>query len=219
MSHTKQPTVVDRDIAAAIERIRTGGIILVRDSESREDEGDFVCAASLVTAEEVAFMAVHGRGLICTPIEEAVAARLDLHPMARENTESHGTAFTVSVDGAHGVGSGISAADRARTIATLVDPESVPADLRRPGHVFPLVGRTGGVRARPGHTEAAIDLAKLAGLPPAGVICEVLREDGEPARGTELEGIATRFGMPLITIEDLIRYLEEEHHERSRRTA
>jgi 3,4-dihydroxy 2-butanone 4-phosphate synthase/GTP cyclohydrolase II len=207
------------EIVTAIERIRTGGIILVRDSESREDEGDFVCAASLAAPEHIAFMAVHGRGLICTPIPEEVATRLELHPMARENTESHGTAFTVSVDGAHGVGSGISAADRARTIATLVNPGSVPSDLRRPGHVFPLVARAGGVRVRPGHTEAAVDLAELAGLPPAGVICEVLREDGEPARGKELEGIAKRFAMPLITIEDLIRYLEEEDHDRSRRTA
>lgn len=210
-------TSVER-VTAAIETIRRGGIIIVRDSEDREDEGDFVCAAAHAGPEQIAFMATYGRGLICTPITAERARRLELHPMAPENTESHGTAFTVSVDGAHGVGSGISAHDRSRTIATVLDPATRPADLRRPGHVFPLVARDGGVQERPGHTEAAVDFARLAGQDPSGVICEILRDDGEMARGDELEVIARRFGMPLVSIGDLILYLEEEH-DGSRRTA
>ncbi len=202
-----------RKRAAAVERVEgalcelaAGRLILVRDDESRENEGDLLCAADTATGENIAFMAVHGRGLVCQAITTETAEQLGLGQMARENTESHGTAFTVSVDAVHGTTTGISAQDRARTIATIVDPAGSRADLRKPGHVFPIVARDGGVFARPGHTEAAVDLARLAGFRPSGVICEVLNDDGTMARGPELEAMADRFGLVLLSIEDLIRY-------------
>ncbi|WP_245874147.1 3,4-dihydroxy-2-butanone-4-phosphate synthase [Alkalispirochaeta sphaeroplastigenens] len=193
-------------MARAIDVIRTGGMILVRDNEDRENEGDLVCAAEHATEDLIAFMAVHGRGLICQPLTEAIAARLELGPMAPVNTDGLSTAFTVSVDARQGVTTGISAADRARTIAAVIDPGTTPGDLRRPGHVFPLVAREGGVLVRPGHTEAAVDLARLAGLVPSGVICEVLNDDGTMARGPDLEALSRRFDLPLISVADLIAY-------------
>ncbi|TVR69920.1 MAG: 3,4-dihydroxy-2-butanone-4-phosphate synthase [Spirochaetaceae bacterium] len=195
-----------RRIEEALQEIRAGGLILVRDDEGRENEGDLLCAAEHATPENIAFMAVHGRGLICQPVTAERARRLNLEPMAPVNTESHGTAFTVSVDAATGITTGISAADRAHTIAVTIAAETVPDDLRRPGHVFPLVAREGGVLARKGHTEAAVDLARLAGLIPSGVICEVLNDDGSMARGPELEEMARRHGLPLVSVADLIAY-------------
>ena len=186
--------------------IGSGGIVLARDNEDRENEGDLICAADRANPGNIAFMAVHGRGLVCHSITQDVADRLCLAPMAGENTESHGTAFTVSVDAARGTTTGISAADRARTVAVIISPESGPEDLRRPGHMFPLVARPGGVFERQGHTEAAVDLARLAGLKPSGVICEVLNDDGTMARGPQLVAMAERFDMPLVTVEDLVIY-------------
>jgi 3,4-dihydroxy 2-butanone 4-phosphate synthase / GTP cyclohydrolase II len=204
-SGTERQAAIER-IEEALQAIRAGRIILVRDDEGRENEGDLLCAAQHATAENIAFMAVHGRGLICHPVTAEMARRLNLNPMAPVNTESHGTAFTVSVDAAAGITTGISAADRARTIAVTIAEETVPEDLRRPGHVFPLVAREGGVLVRKGHTEAAVDLARLAGLVPSGVICEVLNDDGTMARGPELEALAQRHEMLLVSVEDLITY-------------
>ena len=190
----------------ATETIAGGGLVLVLDRADRENEGDLVCAAEHATAEHIAFMAVYGRGLICAPITEQAAARLRLDPMVRESTDRYGTAFTVSVDAASGITTGISAADRARTIAVLADPRSQSGELRKPGHVFPLVARVGGVLERPGHTEAAVDLARLAGCTPAGVICEVLRDDGETAGKEELSALASRHRIPIITVEEIIAW-------------
>ncbi len=193
-------------IESAFSVLSSGGIVLVRDNENRENEGDLICAADHATAGNIAFMAVHGRGLVCHAITQELADRLDLPPMARENTESHSTAFTVSVDAVNGTTTGISAADRAQTIAVTIARDSQPEDLRRPGHVFPVVARPGGVFERPGHTEAAVDLARLSGLTPSGVICEVLNDDGTMARGHQLESMAERFNLPLVSVEDLIIY-------------
>ena len=197
----------------AIDDIRQGRLVIVADDEDRENEGDLVCAASLVTPELVNFMATHGRGLVCLALTPERADELDLWPMSDVNTESHGTAFTVSVDAAarFGVTTGISAADRARTIQVCLDPSTRPADLRRPGHVFPLRARPGGVLRRVGQTEASVDLARLAGLPAAGVICEILSEDGSMARRPELERFAQRHGLRFITVADIIAYrLQQE---------
>lgn len=194
------------EVEQAVERIRKGGMILVRDNEGRENEGDLVCAAELVTPEMIAFMAVHARGLICQSITASAARRLELPAQAPVNTESNSTAFTVSVDAAEGITTGISAADRARTAAILADPEAQPAQLVRPGHLFPIVAREGGVFERQGHTEASVDLARLAGLAPSGIICEVLNDDGTMARGEELEELSSRWGMPLITVEQILAY-------------
>ncbi len=193
-------------IEAALEKLCSGETILVRDDEGRENEGDLLCAADFAGPETIAFMAVYGRGLICQPVTSELARRLALDPMAAVNSESHGTAFTVSVDADGGVSTGISAADRARTIAAVIDPETRPGDLRRPGHVFPRIAREGGVLARKGHTEAAVDLARLAGLTPSSVICEVLNDDGTMARGPELERLADRFDLLMVTVEDLVTY-------------
>jgi len=192
----------------AIEDIRNGRMIIVADDEDRENEGDLVCAASLVTPEIINFMATHGRGLICVALTSERADQLDLRPMSDTNTEALGTAFTVSVDAAahFGVTTGISAWDRAKTIQVCVDPESQPGDLRRPGHVFPLRARPGGVLRRVGQTEASVDLARLAGLPPAGVICEILNPDGTMARRPELEVFAAEHGLRYITVADVIAY-------------
>lgn len=194
------------DVAAALERLAQGRLILVRDDEGRENEGDLVGAAALATPEMINFMVTYGRGLVCQPITEAAAARLDLPPQAAVNSESLGTAFTVSVDAAMGTTTGISTADRAATAATIADPASVAGDLRRPGHIFPIVARPGGVFERPGHTETAVDLARLAGLEPSGLICEVLAEDGAPARGPELERLCREWDLPLISVQDVIAY-------------
>ncbi len=196
-------------IPEALAELRAGRMILVVDDPDRENEGDLVMAAEKVTPEAVHFMAVHGRGLICVPLPRERAQRLDLAPMVppEENTTGFGTAFTVSVDARQGITTGISAHDRARTIQVLADPCSQAEDLARPGHVFPLVARPGGVLSRPGHTEAAVDLARLAGLEPVGVICEVLAEDGRMARLPELTRLADRHGLARITVAALVEHL------------
>lgn len=194
-------------IEAAIADIRAGKVVVVVDDEDRENEGDFLTAARNATPEVVNFMATHGRGLICASLTEARCAELGLDLMVRDNTALHATPFTVSVDvKARGTTTGISASDRAKTIAALVDPATRPDDLARPGHIFPLRARDGGVLRRTGHTEAAVDLARLSGMEPAGVIVEILNEDGSMARLPELRVIAQRFGLKLITIADLVAY-------------
>ncbi len=198
---------IDR-VAGAIEEIRAGRMILVRDDEGRENEADLICAAELADQENVGFMAVRGRGLICQALEKEAARRLDLYPQAHVNADAMGTAFTVSVDAAEGVTTGISAADRAHTARLLASPDSRPEDFRRPGHLFPLVAKPGGVYARRGHTEAAVDMARLAGLRPSALICEVMLDDGRMAAGEALENLAREWKMPLITIEELILYRE-----------
>jgi 3,4-dihydroxy 2-butanone 4-phosphate synthase/GTP cyclohydrolase II len=192
----------------ALEDIRQGKMIIVADDEDRENEGDLVCAAESVTPEIVNFMAQHGRGLICVALTREHADRLGLHPMTDVNTDPKGTAFTVSVDAArkHGVTTGISAFDRARTIQVIMDPESQPEDLSRPGHIFPLRSKPGGVLRRVGQTEAGVDLARLAGFQPAGVICEILKEDGTMARRPELEVFAREHGLKFITVAQLVAY-------------
>ena len=184
-----------------------GKIVVVVDDASRENEGDLVMAAEAATAENIAFFLNHTSGVICMPMLGDRLDELDLPPMVLDNTESNRTAFTVSVDGRHGVTTGISAADRAATIAALIDPTTRPGDLARPGHVFPLRFREGGVLNRAGHTEATVDLARLAGMYPAGVLCEVVSEDKQSmARLPELERLAEHHGLPLISIADLIRF-------------
>jgi 3,4-dihydroxy 2-butanone 4-phosphate synthase/GTP cyclohydrolase II len=192
----------------AIEDIRQGKLIIVADDEDRENEGDLVCAASKITPELVNFMAVHGRGLICAPLSPERADALGLAVITERNQEYMGTAFTVPVDGHQrfGVTTGISAADRARTIQLLVDPAAGPADLVRPGHVFPLRAAPGGVLRRVGQTEASVDLARLAGLPPAGVICEILNEDGTMSRRPQLEKFAKRHNLRFITVAQIVAY-------------
>lgn len=186
--------------------IREGRLIILVDDADRENEGDLVCAASKITPEAINFMATHGRGLICAPITQEAADRLGLPLMVRRNTESHGTNFTVAVDAATGITTGISAADRARTVQVLADPLSEPGDLVRPGHILPLQAKQGGVLRRAGHTEASVDFARLAGLEPAAVICEILNEDGTMARLPELLEFSKRHGIKVGTIADLIEY-------------
>ncbi|MBP1841478.1 3,4-dihydroxy 2-butanone 4-phosphate synthase/GTP cyclohydrolase II [Formosa algae] len=194
-------------IKEAINDIRNGKVIIVVDDEDRENEGDFIAAASKATPEMVNFMATHGRGLICAPLTESRCKALDLHMMVSNNTDHMETAFTVSVDlRGKGVTTGISAADRALTVQALVDPETKSYDLSRPGHVFPLVAKDGGVLRRTGHTEAAIDLARLAGLEPAGMIVEIMNEDGSMARLPQLKLVAEKFDLKIISIEDLVAY-------------
>jgi 3,4-dihydroxy 2-butanone 4-phosphate synthase / GTP cyclohydrolase II len=195
-------------IEDAIADIRDGRMVIVADDEDRENEGDLVCAASAVTPEMINFMATHGRGLICLALTPERADELELRPMSDHNTEALGTAFTVSVDAAarFGVTTGISAWDRAKTIEVCMDPEARPADLRRPGHIFPLRARPGGVLRRVGQTEASVDLARLAGLPPAGGICEILNDDGTMARRPELETFAARHGLRFVTVAQIVAY-------------
>ena len=194
-------------IEEAVAAFAAGQIVVVVDDASRENEGDLVMAAEAATAENIAFFLSHTSGVICMPMLGERLDQLDLPPMVLDNTESNRTAFTVSVDGRHGVTTGISAADRAATIAALIDPATRPGDLARPGHVFPLRFREGGVLNRAGHTEATVDLARLAGMYPAGVLCEVVSEDKQSmARLPELERLAERHGLPLISIADLIRF-------------
>ncbi len=183
-------------------------MVIVADDEDRENEGDLVCAAGAVTPETINFMATHGRGLICLALTPERADELELRPMTDVNTEEQGTAFTVSIDAAarFGVTTGISAADRAKTIQVCLDPEATPADLRRPGHIFPLRARPGGVLRRVGQTEASVDLARLAGLEPAGVICEILNPDGTMARRPELERFAREHGLRFITVAQIVAY-------------
>jgi len=192
----------------AIQDIRAGKMVIVADDEDRENEGDFVCAAAAITPELVNFMTVHGRGLICVTLTGERADALALPPMTDRNTDPHGTAFTVSVDAAprFGVTTGISASDRATTIRLMTEESTRPDDLRRPGHVFPLRAVPGGVLRRVGQTEASVDLARLAGLPPVGVICEILNADGTMARRPELETIAREHGIRFITVAQLVSH-------------
>lgn len=186
-------------IEEAINDIRLGKIIIVVDDENRENEGDFLAAASKITPEMINFMATHGRGLICAPLTEDRCKSLDLNMMVHNNTDPMETAFTVSVDlRGNGVTTGISAADRSKTIQALINPTTKSFDLARPGHIFPLVAKQGGVLRRTGHTEAAIDFARLAGLEPAGVIVEIMNEDGTMARLPELMIVAERFNLKIL---------------------
>jgi len=193
-------------IQEAIEAIKAGKTIIVVDDEDRENEGDFLTAARNATPETINFMVRYGRGLVCAPITKNRARELDLEPMVSHNTTSHETNFTVSVDLIKDCTTGISASDRSKTVLALIDPAIKPEDLGRPGHIFPLIAQDGGVLRRTGHTEAAIDLAVLAGFEPAGVICEIMKEDGEMARLPELLVLAKEFDLKIVSIKDLIAY-------------
>lgn len=201
--------VAHHRVLDAIDSMRRGRPVVVTDHASRENEGDLILAADHVTPEWIAFMMDQCRGLICVPMPADRAAKLDLPPMVRHNTEPHRTAFTVSVDASAGVTTGISAGDRARTVEVLTSPSSAPSDLVRPGHVFPLVAAPGGVRQRAGHTEAAVDLAWLAGLSPLGVIVEIAGADGEMLRGEDLEDFSRTHDFVQVSIDELIEYRAE----------
>jgi 3,4-dihydroxy 2-butanone 4-phosphate synthase/GTP cyclohydrolase II len=193
-------------IEEAAADLREGRMIIIVDDEDRENEGDLACAAECVTPEIINFMATHARGLICMPLTEERCDELHLTMQVADNTSFLGTAFTVSIEARRGVTTGISASDRATTILTAVDPQTRPQDLARPGHVFPLRAKKGGVLVRPGQTEASVDLARIAGLYPAGVICEIMNEDGTMARLPQLEEFAARHQLKMITVADLVRY-------------
>ncbi len=202
-----QYTITLHNITEAIDDIRAGKVIIVVDDIDRENEGDFVAAAERISPEIINFMATHGRGLICAPITEQRCKELKLEMMVGKNTDPMETAFTISVDlNGKGVTTGISASDRAKTIQALIDPETKPNDLNRPGHIFPLKAKEGGVLRRTGHTEAAIDFARLAGFRPAGVITEIMNEDGSMARLPQLLDVAKRFDLKVVSIEDLVAY-------------
>ncbi len=210
ISTEKETSVQLNTIEEAIEDILNGKIIIVVDDENRENEGDFIAAAEMVTPEMINFMATHGRGLICAPLTEERCNLLDLNMMVENNTVLHHTQFTVSVDLiGHGCTTGISVHDRSKTIKALVNDETKASDLGRPGHIFPLRAKEGGVLRRTGHTEAAIDLARLAGLKPAGILVEILNEDGTMARLPQLMKVAKKFDLKLISIEDLVKYRME----------
>jgi len=192
-------------IEEAIQDLKLGKVVIVCDDENRENEGDFIAIAEKATPEIINFMVTHGRGLVCVPIEKELAQKLELTPMLSKNTDSHGTAFTVSID--HKLSTtGISAYERSATILHLIDENSIASDFNRPGHVFPLIAREGGVLQRQGHTEAAVDLARLCGAKPAGVICEIMNTDGSMARVPQLSVIAKKFGLKMISIKDLVHY-------------
>lgn len=193
-------------IEEAIEDFKNGKMLIVVDDEDRENEGDFVIAAEFVTDEAVNFMSKNGRGLICVPMSGNRLDELNIPVMVQDNTSSHSTAFTVSVGAKDRITTGISAHDRAETVKALISPETSPGDICRPGHVFPLRAREGGVLERAGHTEATVDLAKLSGLHPAGVICEIMNEDGTMARLPQLKQISKKFGLKIVTVQDIIRY-------------
>jgi len=193
-------------IPEAIEDIKAGRLVIIVDDENRENEGDLALAAEKVTPEAINFMAKYGRGLICLPISKQRLEELRIPLMVQDNTSRHSTAFTVSIEAKHKVTTGISASDRAQTIKTVLDPNTKPDDLARPGHVFPLQARDGGILVRSGHTEAIVDLAKLAGLYPAGVICEIMNDDGTMARLPDLEIIADKYSLKIIAITSLITY-------------
>ncbi len=196
-------------IDVILKDLSEGRMVIVTDDADRENEGDLIMAAEKVTPADVNFMATHGRGLICAPLDPSLAEDLGLDHMVRVNRESHGTAFTVSVDAAKGITTGISAADRAHTLRLLADPLTKPHDLVQPGHVFPLLSREGGVLRRAGHTEASIDLARMAGLAPVAVICEILNDDGTMARLPDLEAFSQKHQIPICTIASLITYRRE----------
>jgi 3,4-dihydroxy 2-butanone 4-phosphate synthase / GTP cyclohydrolase II len=199
-------------IASAIEDIKRGKLVIVVDDEDRENEGDFITAAENATPEIINFMSMHGRGLICAPLSEELCEKFKLQPMVSDNTSLHATPFTVSIDLlGHGCTTGISAADRSKTVQALIDPATTPEDFGRPGHIFPLRARKGGVLRRTGHTEATVDLSRLAGFAEAGVLVEIMNEDGTMARLPQLREIAQKFELKLISIKDLIEY--RLHHE------
>src|SRR5438105_9334615 len=200
------------DVPTAIEEIRTGRMIVVVDDEDRENEGDLTLAAEKVTPEAINFMAKYGRGLVCLAMTEERLEHLRIGPMTAENTSNYGTAFCEAVDARDGVSTGISAHDRARTIQVAIDPRSRPGDLVRPGHMFPLRARKGGVLVRAGQTEASVDLARLAGLIPAGVICEIMNDDGSMARVPDLVKFCAQHDLKMLTVAELIRYRMQ--HER-----
>lgn len=201
-------------IADAIAAISAGEMVIVLDDKTRENEGDLVIAAAFATPEALAFIVRHGTGIVCVGMTGERLDALELPPMVEAGSDRHQTAFTVTVDYRHGTQTGVSAADRARTIAALIDPSTAPSDLMRPGHMFPLRARPGGVLERRGHTEAAVDLARLAGCVPAGVLCEVVLDDGSMARTPDLMRFARQHGLRIITIADLVYYLEEGHDRR-----
>ncbi len=201
MSNTKYATIDD-----AIEDLKTGKLLIVTDDEDRENEGDLICAAQNITTEIINFMAKHARGLICMPMTEERLQKLNIAQMVQNNTDRHETAFTVSIDAKTGTTTGISAHDRARTIKKAIASDTKPSDFSRPGHIFPLRAVSGGVLKRAGHTEAAVDLSRIAGLYPAGVICEIMNEDGTMARTPELFKFAKKHDLKIITIKDLIKY-------------
>ncbi len=196
-------------IDEALADLKLGKIVIVVDDENRENEGDFIVLAEKATPQAINFMATHGRGLICTAITEDRAQKLNLHPMVDVNTDPHGTAFTVSVDHKTNA-TGISAFERSITVTSLIAEDSVPEDFKRPGHTFPLIAKSGGVLQRSGHTEAAVDLAKLCGAAPAGVICEIMNDDGTMARVPDLVKVAEKFNLKFITIENLIAYRQQQ---------
>lgn len=207
MTKIPKPTLKLNTIHEAIDDIRKGKVIIVVDDENRENEGDFLAAADKATPEMINFMATHGRGLICAPLTENRCMELELSMMVRNNTDPMETAFTVSVDlRGNGVTTGISASDRAKTIQALINKNTKPFELARPGHIFPLVAKEGGVLRRTGHTEAAIDFARLAGLSPAGVIVEIMNEDGSMARLPQLMKVAKKLDLKIVSIEDLVAY-------------
>src|SRR5277367_1525044 len=194
------------DVPTAIEEIRAGRMVVVVDDEDRENEGDLTLAAEKVTPELINFMAKYGRGLVCLAMTEERLDHLHIGPMTAENTSNYGTAFCEAIDARDGVTTGISAYDRARTIKVAVDPATRPSDLARPGHVFPLRARKGGVLLRAGQTEAAVDLARMAGLVPAGIICEIMRDDGTMARVPDLIDFCETHGLKMLTVAEIIRY-------------
>jgi 3,4-dihydroxy 2-butanone 4-phosphate synthase/GTP cyclohydrolase II len=193
-------------VEQAVAEVQAGRMIIIVDDEDRENEGDLMVAAEKITPEIVNFMTKHGRGLICLPLARERLEELQLPLMVADNTARYQTAFTVSIDAKHGVTTGISAYDRAKTVLAAIDPKTKPEDLARPGHIFPLQAKEGGVLARAGQTEAAVDLTRLAGLVPAGVICEIMNEDGSMARRPQLDHFSREHGIPILTIADLIRY-------------
>ncbi len=199
-------SVVWHSIDEALEDLRQGKLLIVVDDEDRENEGDFVAAAENVTPEVINFLVKQGRGVLCAPLTAERAAQLDLRPMVEANTSLHETPFAVSIDYTHGTTTGVSAQDRAATIKAIADPSSKPSDFARPGHVFPLIASRGGVLRRAGHTEAVVDLCRLAGLAPAGVLCEILHEDGTMARLGELASLSRRFNVKMISVRRLIEY-------------
>ncbi len=196
-------------VEEAVNALKEGEIIIVVDDEDRENEGDFVALAEHATPEVINFMALHGRGLICTPVQASIAKHLNLHPMVEQNTDAHHTAFTVSIDHVTTT-TGISAFERSMTMLAMLNKDATPEEFARPGHVFPLIAKEGGVLERPGHTEAAVDLAKLAGSEPAGVICEIMNVDGSMARVPELKKIQKQHGLKMLTIEALQTYLNHK---------
>jgi len=194
-------------IEEAIQALKNGEIIIVSDDENRENEGDFLVLGEFATPENINFMAQYGRGLICTPISSAIAERLSLNPMVQSNTDTYQTAFTISIDHIQTT-TGISAFDRSKTMLALLDPQTNPEHFHRPGHVFPLIAKQGGVVERPGHTEAGVDLAKLCGSDEVAVICEIMNEDGSMARMPQLKKLAQKHNLKFITIEDLVQYIK-----------